>query len=1147
MGESLAQSMTGTVAPANRDFADVVSGPQSKIFAGTDIDVDIVGGQADINFVHRERRECTWYGRCWYDRWIDHRFYAPNEWPEGIEYRFINEDNPSEMSDVVVLNSQNKRIRAPLTSPGRYGASYRLQARVRGDIDPNRTRGTYELRVNVDTAFRHDNFVKYLNNGGFSPVAADLAPMLQLDVWTRQQHREGLVRSLINYASIVFPTISPDKLKTEEHFKVLEVAKLIDPNSTVLSRALATYYVDQGDYASAGLQIKEGIKRKEEQLKSDQSNTTVQNLRSLRIDLATDYAHLGGLAEREGSLASSADYERVDSIFVRAADHARGANARDLLARVLTSRAKILRKSRTLEALERSGVSFQAARALLGRPISGTLLHTTMNGSHALMADSDPSRGVVFEKIDSLADEAALEGQQLPYPAVRTNKGLTPLDIGSDGSVLVDDGGVLSWMSLSDPGNVDLRTVENVHFTEAHVYRDGVLGRVRDATGASTLQYLHGSEGPRPVLTADLLTLGGPDQWLMAASRGANHAAIALRGSSATQKFHTFELSENSPSAVLSWGLERPDSEVTHIALSDAGDQIAFIIRDTAGQAELFVGNIDGSNLRSVYATSNDPNGLALGQAAGLVFEADGGSLLSVAGNKLLYVDLLNPAAQAVLTPINLTSTSAKVINGTFGLDNSGSLVVGVIDEGRGNGFLFRLAYDQSTGEFELNPERLKIANMILAEHVPIFLESRGDIYVGLSRPSQNKVSVVQLTNGTVVGRRELPVDAGARLLEGASYIVYSDAMANSVVVTTVSSEAEPLLISAKEDLKGIPLGINERAKLRPVVLSGLARDEWLLAWTERISGNVRYISRYVGPSKQGETFEFSVRQYSELIDTLIPVASQVSVGPTDLQPGFRLSLIGGIHSGSQPLPVVSFSSQLSRGSYRSQLDAANANAPLQIPVFDLSTWPPAPVNIIAKPTTQVQAFSRSTGVSIGVEATGANDMRYVLLRGDGSDQPIAASSMLQADEVAESPLIVIPGPLTTDGNLQGTSLISLVRTAQGTHSVRHANVTADGTILNCASCGSYSASIGSPYSLFSAAGDVRTDADWTLLKGFASSSEAWGVLSGPSVIMLDKKSGTILDEVPLGVPYSLFSSKAHLVISPEKMGLLYSPLQDPN
>lgn len=1125
------ESAIGTVMAANRDFADVLSGPDAKIYAGTVISPEITGGNLDINFVHRENRKCTWYGKCWYDRWIDHDYYdATRVWPNGIEYRFVSDSNERDVSETLTVTGPGAKLAAPLRSSGAYNTAYRLQARISGNIDPNRTTGAYSLRISVEAGPRIAEFVKFLNNGSFLPQAAEIGPMLQRDTWSRRHaSKEDLVRAIVNYAQVVFPT--SDSTKSEEHYKLLEVARSIDPNSPQLSRALVNHYTTQGDYAAAGAELRKSIKDKEASLLVATGN------RSVRSSLAADYAQLAALAEREGSLASLGDYARADALFARAVDLASQAGARAVKARILGSRARILRKSNNKESLERASASFDDALSLLGKPLSGYVVSAAPNGKAALLAVATPSRGIVFQNINDLRASAALEGKSIENPDVRTNTGLSFLDLSEDGAVLVDDGGIVSWLRMDARGRVDLKAIENVSFEEAQSYKGGVIGWVRNAAGKSSLQYLHGTNGPQPVPREGI----DRDNWMLAAASGAAQVLLVKRG--ATPAFVRVSISADGSAVVTDLGLKIADREVRATAISSDGRRMAMIARHIpSGKHELHVGESDGSNLKVRYNNADPATQFDLGASSGLVMSADGRYALSMTRNRLLSIDVEAPDGTPPYdSSVGGMSGTARIVDKTFGLDNTGSLVAAFTDEEKGVGSVFRLPYDGR--EFSPSPVVFTVANQYLTDGTPIFLQRGTHTFVGLSRASQNEVFVLDLATSTEVSRAKLPAGDDTQLLTGAKYAIFTDQMTSSAIVSDLGARMR-VGFTATSDLKETGIAVDERARLRPRVLAGSMADEWFLAWLDRKSGHVKYISRYIGATKAGSTYALSIDRYPAVRDRAKALAGAIPASATPI--GFSFSDASDTSATKgRAMPFLTVTSELSRADLRAKVEAlpsAELKAALDVPVLRLTSWPPKETLLPSKLTGRIVAFHEGPKVTV----TSEGGTYYVY-------KPAAAEQMLfppgslpgVTGETLISPILFSGGTDDGKGTLTSSAL-SFMSKKDSNVSLRHIALKEDGSLLPCGpACAGTWVSEKDVSALLGSEG--RSGAgDWNLMARFVSTDRSWfAVVDSRSTIFYSWADRTsVIDEIPMAIPYSVDRASGHVALGAGRIASGYRSMR---
>ncbi|MDW9788518.1 hypothetical protein GOB29_28735 [Sinorhizobium meliloti] len=1101
---AMAQSINGTVAAQNRSFHDTLSGPGAKMFAGVSLDVAVTSGQADINFVHRERRKCKWYGKCWYERWIDHNFKASGEWP--IEYRIVNSVDPGDVVASERFENGKGRIVVPMKALRAYGSSYVLQARFAGDIDPNRTSGAFSVTVTVDAGPRIADFPRFLNNGSFLPSAADLSSMLQLDTWSTKLGADLIVKSLVNYAQSSFPTASD----SEEHFRLLEIARSLAPNSTQVSRALANHYVDTGDYATAGDELRKTIKNLEEDLKKADNKTG----RTIRIGLAEAYAQLAALAEREGSLLTTADYAKMDTLFGTGLEYAKLANGRDALARIHTNRAKILRKSNRVESLAAAVTGFQEAGRLLGKPLDETFLSVAPDQRYALFAATPMSTGIVFEPVESLAGDIELEGKPLPAAKVRTNKGLKPLDLSNAGYVLVDDGGVLSRLMLDD---FSLETIDNVQFVEAQTFLNGVLGRSRDKSGSLSLQYIYGSQAPAAlgdidVRNADNVIVENESNWMYSASPGSDSALLIKRGLNPEIRLYKFSALGASKQSVVP---SITDGEVTIFALSDKGDRFAAIVK-RADRYDLVVAPIDGSDYKVYYTSINGTDSpVPLGDASGIVFAIDGNYIFTVSGNRMLSVNLRDAGSQPVDTTLNLLNSQTKVSKNNFGRDNTGAIVAGAVDHSQPNGFVFRMPLKED-GTFDLNHQRYPLSNRVLEIGLPVFVNVNGKNFVGVARPSESEVSVLDISTGLALGRRAMSVTNNLHLLTGGRYVVTLDDIANAALIYDIRSTVEPSIIAASTDLAAFNLEDDRRQKLYPRVVAGRVESEWFVLWTNIETDSIDYVSRYIGPTKDGSTMRLDISQYQTVVDAIRATADKL--GETNPRTRFSLSdrLVG---VGGRDTFIITLRSALSDNFAKAQLDPLTDDLKglLEFPVIDLANWPAEPFMVMQPRNSQIIAYDARSHDIMRSEAKA-----MFLRKGDGSvDAPLTFAP--EPDSVVASGPIFLPHTRSDQGNLYGGAAVYLLNKG-GRLGLRYTFLDAQsGVEVPCVPCEGQWAD----ENLSQILSANFVGANWV-----SSGSREIVVASEQKLLLYTKGDLTPRDELPAAVPVSIFSADRHLTTS---------------
>lgn len=857
----------GSVQAARRSFNDAISGPKSRVFAGVNVTIKVVSGQADINFRHRERRKCKWYGKCWYERWIDHNFKSPttnNMWP--ISYQLVD-DNGNVVSETKTTTPARELTISAPKSATEFNKSYRLQARFADTpqpIDPNRTNGVFGLEVSFDSAERIKTFPDFLNNGTFLPLAREIEQMLQLDVWTREQGKSDLARALVNYARVFFPT--EDSLKQTEHFKLLEIAQGLDPNSDSVSRALVDHYVARGDFSSASDEIRSKLAAREEELKANPNN------REQRLSLSRDYAFLAALTEREGTLLTSKEYERLDSLFDRAVRHAERANSREVLSRILSSRAEILRKTNTGNGLSKAIEAQEKVVKLLGQSFNGELVSLSPDKRYALISKAPASTGMINQPIASVQTDQILQSNRIEHPDMLTKRSVKPLDLGASGDVLIDDGGILSLMRLDESGTFKVTPIENVLFNSAGFYENGIFGISRGANGYA-FSFLPNS------MSLESIPFGGPNDLDTIHVRGANDDEIKQNKNKLPDIFN-FSSSEKSNEVVIIGKGVNPDkrafkivnaqalpvslnhwdltnARVEKFVLSPTGTHLAaFVFRSSSDDPPQQIPSIeivplDGAEPK-IFRQIELPENFKIGETGGLVFSQNG-SVLAALSNIVIVRIVVESGLVSPTTAVSGVAGRHIAMPSLFGLDNEGALIAAVSSEDGYSGTLFRLVFDQVRDRFGDNPQRLPVANRILQTPNIVILANDGELNIGVPRHTFGEFAVIDLSNGpkNKSAGRAVHYDS-SRLLSGGRFILSVDNLSNSVIIHDLDNGDEFPPINPVSDLVG--LIDNDGVTLQPRVIALRSADEWALLWSDTRTGGIEFVSKYKGAEKFGDT-----------------------------------------------------------------------------------------------------------------------------------------------------------------------------------------------------------------------------------------------------------------------------------------------------
>jgi hypothetical protein len=486
--------------------------------------------------------------------------------------------------------------------------------------------------------------------------------------------------------------------------------------------------------------------------------------------------------------------------------------------------------------------------------------------------------------------------------------------------------------------------------------------------------------------------------------------------------------------------------------------------------------------------------------------------------NDVLLADLSN-IGQVNRQSLTISSVNSRVVPETFGVDNTGAIVAGVVDEKKGEGFIYRLAFQESTQYFANSATYLPIANRVLTDGTPIILQRGEKTFVGVSRPAMNEIASVSLLESTSSPRIKAPISPNARIATGGRFIGDVDVVTNAVLLFDVQ-KGDSIAIHVDRELDGQGLTPMQKASLTPKIVAGRTEHELLVMWAERATRNIVFVSRYIGFEKSDQgTFKLNLDPV--LAQSIQTAAEKLSITePLDI--GFRL--VGGPSNsedeGADGL-LLALSSRLSAGSYRTALDALDdaTKAPVQRPAYSLLRWPPEPVSAVARPTGRVVAISQGFGMTMVHD--GGSLYMYMA---DGAEQNV--SLVPATDQRILSDVVLVPNWTGVSENLIGSTLV-YIETAGSDVSVRFARVQEDGTLVHCAPC---TGRVG-------AAAVLNLFGSWSALAGMVSADGRWiASFVGDKTLLYEFGSAeSVMDELPLSLPVAMGVDRRHLVLTPDR------------
>ena len=366
-------AVTGSVQATWRASQKVSVAADAVLRAGHAVTVT-VSGSVDINQEQRSQRHCGFLGlSCKTEYWTEHHFVGPQNVAVAVQIRRVGSSTPV---DQAVVGTSPAVLRVPIGSNSDFVAEYELVAILNGagsSIDPNRSAGAYQVRLEIDAGARAGAYAGWLAAPG-TQLDVALGPTA-LDEAFKQGHAQDIGTVLRNFAKTAYPVPGPTTNRAS-HEKLVRKAVEIAPGDPANGLALADYFRAVGLYALADEQIKKVLSDLE--AKSDPQS---------RRQLGNAYSGLAATTLAKSGGMDSGSAQEASALLTKAFVAYRDSGRRDLMASALINRARVLRGIRSREALATAASLFQDAYELTPLIVKGRAVGTGIDGKSPLGID----------------------------------------------------------------------------------------------------------------------------------------------------------------------------------------------------------------------------------------------------------------------------------------------------------------------------------------------------------------------------------------------------------------------------------------------------------------------------------------------------------------------------------------------------------------------------------------------------------------------------------------------------------------------------------------------------------------------------------------------------------------------------------------
>lgn len=390
-----------------------------------------VTGTVDVNFVRRSEETCFLFF-CKTRRWIDHNFQDASVRP----VRFRLEDEVGNPVQEFETQAGRAEINIPLAGTNTFNRRMRLVGMVADSpglpvIDPGRSQGQFDVRIDVSTRARAQQVPTYLMQA--RPTAQVLKQAWVADPFLIEQNRSALSLALVELAKAAFP---PSNTATAAaHRDLLDYAAEVAPQSGQVTAAMADMFLKQGKPQEA-----ENVLVK--QITDLNQKLAAGGTPELYVQLAAAHLSLAQTMEKARGYATADDLSAIWAQYGSAYEIATRYGAQAIASEALLGRAHSQRGRNTVASLKAAEDDFRRARDLSPRVFTGAPLSASQDGQQLLMLRSDVQLLLRWESMDpgAPAKIVADMGKAQAFSA----QGVAP-----NGKVLVRAGDSVGWIDLA--------------------------------------------------------------------------------------------------------------------------------------------------------------------------------------------------------------------------------------------------------------------------------------------------------------------------------------------------------------------------------------------------------------------------------------------------------------------------------------------------------------------------------------------------------------------------------------------------------------------------------------------------------------------------------------------------------------------------
>ncbi|MGM4960899.1 hypothetical protein ACT4MK_36910 [Bradyrhizobium barranii] len=335
-------------------------------------------GSIDVN--PEEHSDCNkdWLGQCHRTYWTEHHYRNPGQTP--ATFHLARTDGQGQPISFVVGGS-SVQIDIPVTGK-EFDKPFELRGYIAAPgsgVDAARSLLSYSVSITVDARQRVDALTSFF--AARSPTAAEIVDNSKVvDAISANQFGSLCAQKIRTFAATNFP-ISSGKSAQESQLMILQYAKRLAPQDSANTQALADFYNAVGLASLAEAEYNKTIAQQEQQAKLSQS---VKD----KVVLAELTGNMGAMiAQNAGSFDPGA-LQRADTFFDRAASIYQSVNFSDRRGGALAARASVLRRLRTIGALQSSIDLYQRASTSMARTVVGDVAVRSSDGRTLLTGAS---------------------------------------------------------------------------------------------------------------------------------------------------------------------------------------------------------------------------------------------------------------------------------------------------------------------------------------------------------------------------------------------------------------------------------------------------------------------------------------------------------------------------------------------------------------------------------------------------------------------------------------------------------------------------------------------------------------------------------------------------------------------------------------